>query len=152
MSDAAELALSSTAFAPGARIPPRHTCEGADISPPLAWTDPPEGTRSFALVVDDPDAPGGSFTHWLAWDLPPSSRGLPEGRRAPSEGRNDFATPGWRGPCPPRGHGRHRYAFRLYALDAGFILKLGADRRHFEQAVQGHVLAEAELVGTYERR
>jgi Raf kinase inhibitor-like YbhB/YbcL family protein len=99
-------------------IPRRHSCEGEDLSPPLRWSNLPEGTRSLALVVDDPDAPGGVFTQWVAWSLDPGAEGLGEGESVLREGRNGFGTTGYRGPCPPPGHGRHRYVFRLYALDA----------------------------------
>jgi Raf kinase inhibitor-like YbhB/YbcL family protein len=122
----AEVALESSAFRKAEAIPRRHTCEGEDMSPPLRWADVPEGTRSLALIVDDPDAPGGVFTHWVAWGLAPEIRGLDEGEQAPKEGRNDFGATGYRGPCPPPGHGRHRYVFRLFALDAEPKLAAGA--------------------------
>jgi hypothetical protein len=111
----------------------------------------PERTRSLALVVDDPDAPSGVFTHWVAWGLDPAAEGLGEGESAPSEGQNDFGTTGYRGPCPPPGHGRHRYVFRLYALDAELELPAGVAKAELEQAIEGHVLTTAELVGTSER-
>ena len=111
----------------------------------------PEGTRSLALVVDDPDAPGGVFTHWTAWRLDPAANGLGEGEPAQGEGQNDFGTTGYRGPCPPPGHGRHRYVFRLYALDAELEFAAGAAKAELEQTIEGHVLTTAELVGTYER-
>jgi Raf kinase inhibitor-like YbhB/YbcL family protein len=111
----------------------------------------PEGTRSLALLVDDPDAPGGVFTHWIAWGLDPGAGGLGEGEPAPGEGQNDFGATGYRGPCPPPGHGRHRYVFRLYALDTALELAVGAAKAELEQAIEGHVLTTAELVGTYER-
>jgi Raf kinase inhibitor-like YbhB/YbcL family protein len=145
-------ALRSPAFENGAPIPRRHTCEGQDVSPALEWTAPPAEARSLALVVEDPDAPGGTFTHWLAWGIEPEAPGLAEGQRPPLEGRNDFRQRGWRGPCPPRGHGPHRYVFRLVALDAALEdLAPGATARHVDEAVSGHVLAAAELVGTFER-
>jgi Raf kinase inhibitor-like YbhB/YbcL family protein len=144
-------ALETSAFDNAQAIPSRHTCEGEDVSPPLRWTNVPEGTRSLALVVDDPDAPGGIFTHWIAWGLGPEADGLGEGEPAPSEGQNDFGTTGYRGPCPPPGHGRHRYVFRLYALDAERELAAGAAKAELEQAIEGDVLMTAELVGTYER-
>jgi Raf kinase inhibitor-like YbhB/YbcL family protein len=144
-------ALETSAFDNAQAIPSRHTCEGEDVSPPLRWTNVPEGTRSLALVVDDPDAPGGVFTHWIAWGLDPAAEGLGEGESAPREGQNDFGTTGYRGPCPPSGHGRHRYVFRLYALDSDPELAAGAARTELEQAIEGHVLTTAELVGTYER-
>jgi Raf kinase inhibitor-like YbhB/YbcL family protein len=146
-----ELVLTSSAFASGDRVPRRHTCEGEDLSPPLDWSGAPAGTSSLALIVDDPDAPGGTFTHWIAWAISVDDGGLAEGEAAPGEGRNDFGTVGYRGPCPPPGHGPHRYFFRLYALDSGPELAPGAGRRELEQAIEGHALATAELVGTYER-
>jgi hypothetical protein len=144
-------ALESSAFDNAQPIPSRHTCQGEDVSPPLQWTNVPEGTRSLALVVDDPDAPGGVFTHWIAWGLDPAAEWLGEGASVPREGQNDFGTSGYRGPCPPPGHGRHRYVFRLYALDADLELGAGAAKAGLEQAIEGHVLTMAELVGTYER-
>jgi len=146
-----EFALESSAFQNAQAIPSRHSCEGDDVSPPLRWTNVPDGARSLALVVDDPDAPGGVFIHWVAWGLDPSAEGLGEGEAAPSEGGNDFGATGYRGPCPPPGHGRHRYVFRLYALDAELELGSGAGKAELEQAIEGHVLTTAELVGTYER-
>jgi Raf kinase inhibitor-like YbhB/YbcL family protein len=147
----AEFALESSAFENAQAIPGRHSCEGEDVSPPLRWTNVPEGTRSLALVVDDPDAPGGLFTHCIGWRLDPAAAGLGEGESAPGEGRNDFGTTGYRGPCPPPGHGRHRYFFRLYALDTDIGLAAGAAKAELEQALEEHVLTTAELVGTYER-
>jgi Raf kinase inhibitor-like YbhB/YbcL family protein len=123
----ADLALQSSAFDHGGPIPRRHSCEGEDLSPPLSWSGAPEGTRSLALVVDDPDAPAGTFTHWLGWGLGPGAKGLWEGEAAPVEGRN-FGTSGYRGPCAPPGHGRHRYSFRVYALDSDRDLRPGAPR------------------------
>jgi Raf kinase inhibitor-like YbhB/YbcL family protein len=147
----ADFALESSAFQHAQAIPDDHTCEGRDVSPPLRWTDVPEGTRSLALIVDDPDAPSGVFTHWTAWGLDPAAGGLREGEAAASEGRNDFGTTGYRGPCPPPGHGRHRYVFRLYALDTDVDVAGGAAKSDLEAAIEGHVLTMAELVGTYER-
>jgi Raf kinase inhibitor-like YbhB/YbcL family protein len=147
----ADLVLTSSAFQEGAPIPRRHTCEAEDLSPPLAWTAPPEGTVSLALVADDPDAPGGTFTHWLAWGLPPGAGRLGEGEAAPVEGENDFGTSGYRGPCPPPGHGPHRYFFRLYALESEITLGPGSRRADLESAIGTGPLAVAELVGTYER-
>jgi Raf kinase inhibitor-like YbhB/YbcL family protein len=146
-----EFALESSAFQHAQAIPDDHTCEGRDVSPPLRWAEVPEGTQSLALIVDDPDAPVGVFTHWIAWGIDPAADGLKEGEAAPSEGRNDFGTTGYRGPCPPPGHGRHRYVFRLYALDAGLDLADGAAKADVEAAMEGHVLTMAELVGIYER-
>jgi Raf kinase inhibitor-like YbhB/YbcL family protein len=147
----AEFALESSGFEHAQTIPSRHSCEGENVSPPLRWSNVPEGTRSLALVVDDPDAPGGVFTHLIAWALDPAAEGLAEGEPAPREGRNDFGASGYRGPCPPPGRGRHRYVFRLYALDAEPELAAGAAKPELEEAIAGHVLTTAELVGTYER-
>jgi Raf kinase inhibitor-like YbhB/YbcL family protein len=146
-----DFALTSDAFVDGGEIPRRHTCEADDISPALSWSDVPAGTRALALVVDDPDAPVGTFTHWLAANLDPAAGGLAEGESAPVEGRNDFGAAGWSGPCPPPGHGPHRYLFRLHALDAPLDVGPRPDRRGFDDALAGHVVATAMLMGTYER-
>jgi Raf kinase inhibitor-like YbhB/YbcL family protein len=143
--------LTSTAFAGGQPIPQRHSCEGEDLSPPLSWKDVPEGATSLALIVDDPDAPGGTFTHWLGWGLDPAAGGLGEGEAAPVEGRNDFGATGYRGPCPPPGHGPHRYFFRLHALGEELELEPGAGRADLEQALAGRSVSVTELMGTYER-
>jgi Raf kinase inhibitor-like YbhB/YbcL family protein len=145
------LSLSSPAFQDRGEIPARHTCDAEDLSPALAWSDVPEGTRSLALIVDDPDAPVGTFTHWLAWGLDPAAEMLQEGQPAPVEGANDFGTAGYRGPCPPPGHGAHRYSFRLHALDTELELRPGASKADLKGAIEGHLLADAELVGRYER-
>jgi Raf kinase inhibitor-like YbhB/YbcL family protein len=145
----AGLEIASSAFETGGTIPSRHTCDGENVSPSLFFSGAPEGTRSLALVVDDPDAPVGTFTHWLAWDIDASADGLGEGQVAPREGRNGFGTVGYAGPCPPRG--RDRYFFRLHALDAELDLQPGADRDQLDRALEGHVLETAALVGGYER-
>lgn len=143
--------LRSAAFAAGEEIPSRYTCDGEDVSPPLEWTEPPSGARSLVLCVDDPDAGRYPFTHWLAWALPPHAGALAEGEPAPCEGRNDFGAPGYRGPCPPPGK-PHRYVFRVLALDYEPELVEGVDRRRsFDGAVEGHVVATAELTGVYGR-
>jgi Raf kinase inhibitor-like YbhB/YbcL family protein len=147
----ANFVLQSSAFDHGGPIPRRHSCEGEDHSPPLFWSGVPEVTRSLALAVDDPDAPVGTFTHWLGWALDPAAEGLGEDEAAPVEGRNDFGTSGYRGPCPPPGHGRHRYSFRLYALDSQIDLSRGAGKGELERALEGHTLGVAELIGTYQR-
>lgn len=144
--------LESAGFADSAAIPVRYTCDGDDLSPPLAWSDPPGGTASFALLVDDPDAPGGAFTHWIAWGFAGETGEHAEGSPAPSEGENGFGGNGYRGPCPPPGDGPHRYVFRLFALDAELDLADGASKGAFQDALRGSVLGVAELVGTYERR
>jgi Raf kinase inhibitor-like YbhB/YbcL family protein len=148
----ADFQLFSDSFSDGGDIPTRHTCDGENISPTLRWSGAPDGTRSLALIVDDPDAPAGTFTHWLAWGLDPAAGGLEEGARAPVEGRNDFGRIGYGGPCPPPGHGRHRYVFRLYALDTGLALAPGAKREQLERAIDGHVLQVAQLTGGYARK
>jgi Raf kinase inhibitor-like YbhB/YbcL family protein len=147
----AEFSLTSSAFAHGGTIPHRHTCDDEDRSPPLSWSAPPAGTRSLVLILEDPDAPGGRFIHWLAWGITPDAGGLAEGELAPREGRNDFGTVGYRGPCPPRGHGRHRYRFRLHAVAEDLRLAPGAGVGELERALASKVLAVAELVGTYGR-
>jgi Raf kinase inhibitor-like YbhB/YbcL family protein len=144
--------LTSTAFEHEGPIPRRYTCEGEDVSPPLAWSDVPDGASSLALICDDPDAPiSGSFVHWVAWAIDPSSGGLDEGQPAPSEGSGGFGETGYRGPCPPPGNGPHRYFFRLSALDSELELAPGASREELESAMQGHVLESTELIGTYQR-
>jgi Raf kinase inhibitor-like YbhB/YbcL family protein len=147
----AEPRLTSAAFDHGEPIPKRHTCEGEDVSPPLACSGIPPEARSLAIIVDDPDAPGETFTHWLAWGFDPTAGELAEGQAAPVEGGNDFGSTGYRGPCPPPGHGPHHYFFRLYALDSELELATGAGKDEVERALEGHVLASAELIGTYER-
>jgi Raf kinase inhibitor-like YbhB/YbcL family protein len=144
--------LNSGAFEAGGQIPQRHSCEGEDTSPPLTWSGVPAGTASLALIVDDPDAPVAEpFVHWLAWGIDPASGGLEEGESVPSEGASSFGDVGYRGPCPPPGHGPHRYFFRLHALDAAIELASGASRQELDAALEGHVLETAELIGTYER-
>ena len=155
------LALTSTAFVPGGPIPAVHTCQGKDISVPLAWSSLPAGTRSLALIVDDPDAPDPAapkmtWVHWVLYNIPTDAAGLREGvspRDLPKgtlEGRNDWGRTGYGGPCPPIG--RHRYVFKLYALDV-VLPDLGQpDKERLEHAMQGHVLARHELVGTYVKR
>ncbi len=154
--------LTSTAFTDGAAIPVKHTCDGADVSPPLAWSGAPPGTAAFALVADDPDAPAGTWVHWVLYNLPGTAVRLAENvakTDAPPklggalQGRNDFRRTGYGGPCPPPGPA-HRYFFKLYALDGMLKLKAGAgaQKKDVEAAMQGHVLATAQLVGTYARR
>jgi Raf kinase inhibitor-like YbhB/YbcL family protein len=149
--------LKTTAFANGADIPTRFTCDGTDDSPALEWTEPPAGTQSFALVADDPDAPRGTWVHWVLYDLPAAARELPEGvppeGTLPSgarQGRNDFKKIGYGGPCPPPGPA-HRYYFRLFALNRGLGLPSGARRAEVDRAMEGHILARAEVMGRYKR-
>ncbi len=150
------LAITTPSWLPGMRIPALHTCDGEDVSPEVRWSDPPEGTKSFLLIVDDPDAPGGTFTHWIAFDIRAPSTHVPEGGSAQkdimTQGRNDFGHAKWSGPCPPRGKGEHRYFFRLFALDVKRLkLEDGATRGQVEKAVDGHVLSKIETMGTYAR-
>jgi Raf kinase inhibitor-like YbhB/YbcL family protein len=146
-----ELELTSPAFDDGEPIPERHTADGEGSSPELKWNHLPEGTAAMALIVHDPDAPSGDFVHWLAWNLDPRAGGIEEGVPAPVQGTHGFGRPGWAGPSPPQGHGPHRYFFHLYALDTELDLEPGAAREQLEDAIDGHVLAEARLIGTYER-
>jgi Raf kinase inhibitor-like YbhB/YbcL family protein len=141
--------LTSPAFADSEPIPTKHTCDGDDVSPPLEWSGPPEGAVALALCVDDPDAGRYPFTHWLGWSLPLEG-GLTEGEAAPAEGRNDFGAPGYRGPCPPPGK-PHRYVFTICALDSEPELGPSDRRLSFDRAIEGHVLATAQLVGSYGR-
>ena len=145
--------LTSTAFAAGEPIPAKYTCDGADISPPLAWSDPPQGTQSLALIMDDPDAPVGTWDHWILFNIPADTRDLPEQASPPSgsvDGKNSWGRTGYGGPCPPRG--THRYFFKLYALDTPLNLPAGVDKAQLLQAMEGHILAQAELMGTYARQ
>jgi Raf kinase inhibitor-like YbhB/YbcL family protein len=148
--------IKSTAFSEGGTIPKQYTCDAADTSPALTWADAPQGTQSFALIADDPDAPVGTWTHWIIWNIPPG-QALPEGvaktdslSDGSRQGRNDFKRIGYGGPCPPPGK-PHRYFFRLYALSTNLDLKPGATRGELERAMKGHVLAHAELMGRYGR-
>jgi hypothetical protein len=147
---AASFSLTSPAFEPGQTIPVEYTCDGANVSPALRWTAPPGGTRSFALIMDDPDAPGGTFTHWTAWNISPKARGLKRGARPPREGTTSFGRAGYGGPCPPPG-APHRYVFKLYALRAVLELPAGARRPALEKALRGKVLRRATLIGRYGR-
>ena len=146
--------LTIAAFADGGLIPAKFTCAGANVSPELRWSDAPANTRSYALIVDDPDAPAGTFTHWVLFDVPADRSSLAEGASTVgAAGKNDFGRAGYGGPCPPRGHGPHRYTFTLYALDiASLKLKAGAGRREMETALRGHILAQAKYLGRYERK
>lgn len=150
-------ALSSAAFAPGEMIPKKSTCDGPDASPKLTWNDPPAKTNSFALIMDDPDAPVGTWVHWVLFDLPVETRELAEGvakqeqlSNGARQGRNDFGKIGYGGPCPPPGK-PHRYFFKLFALDAKLNLKAGATKSEVERAMEGHILGQAELLGKYGR-
>jgi hypothetical protein len=152
--------LTSPAFKNDERIPKPYTGEGADTSPPLEWGDPPAATKSFALLCDDPDAPAGTWDHWVLWNLPGEQRKLPEnvakvdtlpdlgGAR---QGKNSWPKIGYNGPMPPKGHGTHHYNFVLYALDAPLALKAGADKKALLAAMKGRILGQARLTGTYSR-
>lgn len=148
--------VGSTAFAEGGMIPRQYTCDGADMSPPLSWSGIPEGTKSIAIIADDPDAPGGMWVHWVVYNLPPDLKGLPENVPAQKtlanggiQGMTDFRRIGYGGPCPPSG--THRYFFKVYALDAVLDLDPGAIKKRLLNAMEGHILAEGELMGKYRR-
>jgi len=150
--------LWCAAFAEDGMLPPRFTCDGDGVSPPLAWEDVPDGTLGFALLCEDPDAPSGLFTHWVLYNLPSGNRGLAEdvpkdavlsvGAR---QGTNSFGDVGYGGACPPKGDREHRYIFKLYALDADLALGPGAKREQLLNAMRDHILAEAQVTGTYKR-
>lgn len=147
------ISLTSGAFQNGQAIPTQFTCDGGDQTPPLSWSDPPAGTKSFALVIDDPDAPSGIFRHWGVYDIPASARSIGGGQRIGTEVSNDFGRPGYGGPCPPKGHGPHHYHFKLFALDTDKLdLPPGAKITDVENEARRHAIAEGELIGTYERR
>jgi Raf kinase inhibitor-like YbhB/YbcL family protein len=152
------LTLTSPAFAPGKPIPARYSCEGLDLSPPLRWSQPPSGTRSLVLICEDPDAPTGTWVHWVLFNLSPSLRELPEGvpplkvvLEKAHQGKNDFGRLGYGGPCPPPGK-PHRYFFRLYALDTQIQLPPGTEKPELLRAMEDHILAEGELMGIYQRK
>ena len=156
MKEAASLQLTSTAFTHESPIPERYTCKGENVSPALSWGEPPAGTQSFALIMDDPDAPGGTWVHWVLFNIPASARSLPEA--FPSDaalpdgsmsGDSSFSGPGYGGPCPPSG--THRYFFKLYALDEMLGISAGAGKGELEKAMVGHILAEGELMGTFSK-
>lgn len=151
------LSLISTAFQEGERIPSKYTCQGQDISPQLDWNGIPEESKSLALIMDDPDAPSGIFTHWVIFNLPPDSHGLPEAvplsSQLPSDtlqGRNDFGRTGYGGPCPPPGK-PHHYRFTLYALDKNLDLGAGSSKNQVLNTAEGHILAQCQLTGIYQR-
>jgi hypothetical protein len=149
--------IISSAFSEGGGIPSKYTCDGQDISPPLEWKDAPGDTKSFALISDDPDAPGGTWVHWVAFNIPPTAAKLEENIKHDREfangmkqGSNDWPKIGYGGPCPPSG--THRYYFKLYALDTMLDIKPGATKEQLLKAMKGHVLAEARLMGKYKRQ
>jgi hypothetical protein len=153
-------ALTSTAFGNNGRIPTQYTGEGKDLSPPLEWGEPPAGTKTFALVCDDPDAPVGTWDHWVLWNLPGNLRKLPEGvakkETLPElggalQGKNSWPKIGYNGPMPPKGHGTHHYNFVLYALDKTLDLPAGSDKKALLAAMKGRVLGQGKLTGVYSR-
>jgi hypothetical protein len=150
----ANFMLRSTAFEDGQPLPADYSCDGANKSPPLGWSDPPRGTKSFALVVDDPDAPSGTFRHWGTWNIPAGSHGIEEGQGGQfPQAVNDFGSQGYGGACPPKGHGAHRYRFKLFALDTDKLdLPSGAKVEQVEATAADHLLGQAQLTGTYERK
>jgi len=151
------LEVTSTAFEEGSTIPAEYTCDGPNLSPPLSWSAPPAGTQSQALICDDPDAPAGTWVHWVLYDLPPEATELPEGLPPDEElaaggtqGANDSKKVGYGGPCPPKGSD-HRYFFKLYALDTELNLSPGATKKELLEAMEGHILAQGQLMGRYQR-
>ena len=151
------LTFSSPSFTNGGTIPKKFTCDGADLSPQLSWTEAPAGTKAFALLVDDPDAPVGNWNHWTMWNMPATLRGLSEGvsketrfSDGTEQGKNDFHKTGYNGPCPPPGK-PHRYFFKLFALDAKLDLKANSGNKDLEAAMKTHILAQSEWMGTYGR-
>jgi len=152
-----EIKITSSVFEDGGLIPAEYTCDGADMSPPLQWGVVPEGTKSIALICDDPDAPMGTFVHWVIFGLPaetrelaeniPSDETLPNGAK---QGKSDFGRIGYGGPCPPSG--THRYFFKIYALDTEIALAAGASKRELVKAMEGHILGQGQLIGKYKRQ
>jgi Raf kinase inhibitor-like YbhB/YbcL family protein len=149
--------LTSSAFADGDKIPKQYTGDGKDASPPLKWSGAPSGTKSLALICDDPDAPRGTWVHWVLYNLPPEITELPEGMLDPKavlgsalQGTNDFRKTGYGGPAPPPGK-PHRYFFKIYALDTVLDLKAGASKKELESVMRGHILGQGQLMGTYGR-
>lgn len=151
-----EIKITSTAFSEGSIIPKRYTCDGEDVSPPLEWSGVPEGTKSLALICDDPDAPMGIWVHWVLFNIPASVKDLPTSvppaealENGAKHGKNDFGKLGYGGPCPPSG--THRYYFKLYALDMQITIKSGITKAQLQKAMEGHILAEGQLMGKYKR-
>lgn len=142
--------IESPVFKHEQTIPQRYTCEGENVSPPLVFKNLPKGVKTLALIVDDPDAPHGTFDHWIVWNLPANSSGLGEGAVVLHQGNNSYGIPQYRGPCPPPGK-PHRYFFKLYALDVELNLKEGIDKKDLEKAIEGHILAKTEMIGMYKR-
>ncbi len=143
--------VSSPAFSGGGPIPRKYTCDGGNTVPPIEWTGVPEQSRSLAIICEDPDAPSGTFTHWVLYDLPPSTTGVREGITIGKEGVNDLGKHGFGGPCPPQRDAAHHYHFRVFALDLESLGGSGLSRDAVMELMQGHVLASGDLVGTYRR-
>lgn len=156
-SNVATIRVMSSAFEEGGMIPPQYACDGQDISPPLSWESVPEGTRSIALIADDPDAPRGTFVHWVLYDLPANTRELPENTprdktlpNGAKQGVNSTGRTGYMGPCPPSG--THRYFFKIYAMDAPTNLPPGKSKADLLKTMEGHILAQGQIMGTYRKR
>lgn len=156
-----DLHFTTAPFLSGETIPREYTCEGADVSPELEWAGAPTDTETFAIIVDDPDAPGQTFTHWVLFNIPGTATSVPQeldvethfgdADPIPAEGKNDFGDVQYGGPCPPPGDGPHRYVFRLFALGSVLSLNAGASKEQVQNAMDGHVLDDTQLIGTYER-
>ncbi len=142
--------IQSSAFKDGEKIPTKYTCDGENVSPPLQWSGVPQGARSLVLVVDDPDAPSGTFVHWLSYGIPPDTTRLSEGGQAGVHGQNSFRKEGYGGPCPPKGPAHH-YRFKIFALDTELNLKRGATMQEVNSAMQTHILAQGQMIGLYSR-
>jgi len=145
------LHISSPAFADGGAIPKKYTCDGQNIAPPLEWSGLPKESKTVAIVCEDPDAPSGTFTHWVVYDLPATTRSLREGASVGKAGVNDFGKAGFGGPCPPKKDHAHHYHFHMYALDVDSLGPAGLSKGDVREAMSGHVLAEGELTGVYKR-
>lgn len=142
--------IETSAFQHGKPIPKKYTCQGENVSPALSFHDVPKETQSLVLIVDDPDAPSGTFDHWIGWNIPPATRRIEEGEKLPKKGKNSYGVLEYKGPCPPPGKA-HRYFFKLFALDSSLSLAEGSSKGSVEQAMEGHILARAELIGLYQR-
>jgi len=145
------LQVSSPAFSNGSEIPRQYTCDGQNAAPPLEWSGVPQKAKSLAVICEDPDAPSGVFTHWVLYDIPSSSDGLPEDRKKGTSGVNSFGKTGFGGPCPPKKDHAHHYHFHVYALDVESLGPSGLSKEDAVNAMRGHIVAEGELVGTYKR-
>lgn len=142
--------IETVAFEQGKPIPQKFTCQGEDISPEFTLHDVPSNAKSLVLIMDDPDAPSGTFDHWVAWNIPADTKKLKEGVALSQQGKNSFGKLGYNGPCPPSGKA-HRYFFKLYALDSLLTLPAGSSKKQVEKAMEGHIIGKSELVGTYQR-